>query len=173
MDYRKLDDIYTIIFNSEYDKLHKYDNDDINIVLKLRFNGLEIDYNKYANKEIRTHCYKFRNTIINRYIHCPLTCINSHLCEAAHILPYNKCNEFEKYNEHNGILLCPNMHKAYDKHYFIIDDKTCRIKVLYDNISDSTNLGLESINNLYIKQLDNMESKLFLKKRNMLINKID
>ena len=79
MDYRKLDDIYTIIFNSEYDKLHKYDNDDINIVLKLRFNGLEIDYNKYANKEIRTHCYKFRNTIINRYIHCPLTCINSHL----------------------------------------------------------------------------------------------
>ena len=167
MEYRKLDNIYKLILDSNYTKLDEYNKKDIDIVIKLRFNNITIP--KYINKEIRTGGSKFRETIINKYQTCPLTGISS-ICEAAHIYPYSNCNELEKYNENNGILLSPNMHKAFDKNYFTIDENTCRIIIL--NNTYNNNIGLENIKNKYISQLDNFESKLFLKKRNSLI-KID
>tara|TARA_B100000787_G_scaffold157429_1_gene134184 strand:- start:206 stop:514 length:309 start_codon:yes stop_codon:yes gene_type:complete len=100
----------------------------------------------------------------------------STICEAAHILPYSDCIGEEKYDEHNGILLSPNLHKMFDKNYFTIDADTCKLKILHDNISsnnpDLKLLGLDHLDTMYIKQLDNPISKDFLRRRNKLI-KID
>ena len=174
MDLIHLDEIYNLILLSKYDELNIYNHKDIEIVISLRFPNLNLNLNlpKKILKDVRVNGDTFRKNILlifnNR---CALTNISCELCEAAHILQYNKCDELEKYCKHNGILLSANMHKAFDKHYFTIDETTCKVKILLNNISYSNielvDINLESINNMYIKQLDNKESKAFLQKRNI------
>ena len=179
MEFTCLDEIYTLISNTCYNNITNYNKDDIEIVRKLRFPNLNLNLNlnksSHCVTENRIHGSKFRNNIISRFNNkCALTNINSTLCEAAHILPYNKCGYLEKYCENNGILLSANMHKAFDKNFFTIDENTCKVKILFNNISNANininNIELESINNMYIKQLDNEQSKYFLQQRN---NKIE
>lgn len=171
MEFTCLDEIYTLISNSNYNGLINYNNDDIEIVRKLRFPNLNLNKSSHCVKENRINGSKFRNNIISRFNNeCALTNINSTLCDAAHILPYNKCDDLEKDCENNGILLSANMHKAFDKNFFTIDEHTCKVKILFNNISDVnidiTDIELERVNNIYIKQLDNEQSKYFLHQRN-------
>ena len=97
--------------------------------------------------------------------------INSSLCDAAHILPYASCNnKKDKYNVNNGILLSATLHKAYDKNYFIINENSCKIEILYnnlkkDNIKELSEIGLEGFEGHYIEELDNPEGKKFLKEK--------
>ena len=119
---------------------------------------------------------QFREKLLNKFdSKCALLGINSTLCDAAHILPYANCqNKKDKYNVNNGILLSATLHKAYDKNYFIINENTCKIEILYDNlkkdnIQELNEIGLEGFEGHYIEELDNPEGKNFLKKRNKLV----
>lgn len=175
MEFIHLDDIYKIILSSKYDELNIYNNEDIEIVRKLRFPTLNLKQPTKYLKDIRVNGHTFRkNVIINFNNKCALTNIRSELCEAAHILPYKYCNELDKYCKYNGLLLSANMHKAFDKNYFTIDETTCKVKILFNNIlKDNINLvdiDLHTINNMYIKQLDTCEYKHFLKQRNLKID---
>lgn len=182
MNFNILDDIYNIIANRLFSQLKNYDNEDIIVVKKMRFPNLDLDLDFYKPnnkcvKVTRINGQYFRKNIIEKYNKCALTNINSGLCEAAHILPYNECNDFQKYNDNNGILLSCNMHKAFDKNYFTIDANTCKVQILYrnisnDNIDNIKEIELHEINNKYIKQLDNNISKYFLKMRNIKLNLI-
>ena len=65
-------------------------------------------------------------------------------------------------------------HKAFDRNYFTIDDKTCKVKLLLekiknDDIGNPKELDLEDKEGIYIQELDNPESKRFIKERNNLI----
>ena len=130
----------------------------------------------------------FRDKLIKKYQKCPLDNINYTLCDAAHILPHSECdNKLDAYNVNNGILLSSTMHKAFDRNLFTIDENTCKVKILEenilkinknnnknnkDNIDIKINLeeyGLDKIKDKYIFTLDNEESKKYLKKRNELI----
>ena len=124
-------------------------------------------------KRNRTKQRAFREKLIQIYEKCPLDNVNPKLCEAAHILPYSNCKKKkDKYNPNNGILLSCNMHKAFDSNFFTFDEKTCKLVILEENIKkidDDCNLenfNLKDLENKYIPQLDNEESKNFLKKRN-------
>jgi len=173
MTFSDLDTIYNYILESQYDKFDQFNTVDINVVLKLKFPDLSIDTCKKSIINVRTNSREFRKDLISKYNHCPLTNLCSNICEAAHILPYSKCIGEEKYNVSNGILLSPNLHKMFDKNYFIIDEESCKLKILYKNISsdniDISTLNLKEIENMYIKQLDNPVSKQFIRRRNMLI----
>ena len=175
MDFTHLDDIYKLILSSKYDQLTKYNNEDIEIVCKLRFPALKLPKTRKYLKDVRTNGHTFRKNVITSFNNkCALTNITSELCEAAHILPYKYCNKYDKYSKYNGLLLSANMHKAFDKNYFTIDENTCKVKILFNNIlSDNINLidnELHNINNMYIKQLDRDEYKYFLKERNLKID---
>ena len=71
------------------------------------------------------------------------------------------------------------MHKAFDRNLFTIDENTCKVKILEENILKIDNnidikinleeYGLDKIKDKYIFTLDNEESKKYLKKRNELI----
>jgi hypothetical protein len=128
-------------------------------------------------KRNRTGQRKFREDLIKKFEKCPLDNLHQSLCEAAHILPYSKCkNKKEKYDVNNGILLSCNMHQAFDRNLFTFDEKTCKVKILKDNIFklDKTinlkDFGLDKIQDKYISELDNSKSKEFIKKRNQNIN---
>lgn len=129
--------------------------------------------NKKINKRNRTGQRKFRDDLIKKFKKCPLDNLNASLCEAAHILPYSNCkNKKEKYDINNGILLSCNMHKAFDRNLFTFDEKTCKVKILEDNIfklDKTKNLkefGLEKIKDKYISELDNKITKDYIKRRN-------
>jgi len=116
---------------------------------------------------------KFREKLIKKFdSKCALLGIDSKLCDAAHIFPYSECkNNKEKYDVNNGILLSATLHKAYDRNYFLIDENTCKIKILYDNLKKDNidsikDIGLEGFEDHYIPELDNIKGKEFLKKRN-------
>ena len=139
----------------------------------------------------------FRDKLIKKYQKCPLDNINYTLCDAAHILPHSECdNKLDAYNVNNGILLSSTMHKAFDRNLFTIDENTCKVKILEENIlkinknnnknninninnkdnKDNINIkinleeyGLDKIKDKYIFTLDNEESKKYLNKRNELI----
>jgi hypothetical protein len=122
----------------------------------------------------------FRDKLIKKYQKCPLDNINYTLCDAAHILPHSECdNKLDAYNVNNGILLSSTMHKAFDRNLFTIDENTCKVKILEENILKIDNnidikinleeYGLDKIKDKYIFTLDNEESKKYLKKRNELI----
>lgn len=119
----------------------------------------------------------YRKNLIDRFSVCPLTGVNYKLCEAAHILPYSECkNKKDKYSVNNGILLSATMHKAFDRNYFTIDDKTCKVKLLLnkiklDNIDNPKELDLEDKEGIYIQELDNPDSKKYIKERNNFISK--
>jgi len=121
---------------------------------------------------------KFREKLIKKYdSKCALLGIHSSLCDAAHIYPYSECKSSEeKYDENNGILLSATLHKAYDKNYFWIDEKSCEIKINYpqlekDNITDLKAVGLNGFEDFYISKLDNKLGKEYLRKRNLTIRK--
>ena len=176
MCFNNLDIIYHIISDSKYDQLKNFDIEDINIVKKLKFPNHNINFETINNfNENRINATYFRNELIKKFTNCSLTSINYNLCDAAHILPYIDCDYNEKYDIHNGILLSKNMHAAFDKNYFMIDEHTCRVVILYDNISNiiTKDLELDKMNNRYIPELDNVKSKYFLNKRNKRNNKIE
>lgn len=130
------------------------------------------------SKRNRTGQRLFREKLIEKFDKCALEGIHPKLCEAAHILPYSECkSKKDKYNVNNGILLSSTMHKAFDRNFFTIDEKTCKVKILEENIlaiEENIKLkdfGLENLKDKYIKLLDNEESKKFLEKRNNIIQK--
>ena len=121
---------------------------------------------------------QFRDKLIKKFdSKCALLGIHSKLCEAAHIYPYAECKKnYDKYNVNNGILLSATLHKAYDRNYFWIDEKTCRIKINYENlekegIKNLQDIGLNGFEDFYIPEIDNKEGKDYLRKRNKTIRK--
>jgi len=113
---------------------------------------------------------RFREKLIERYYKCPIDNLDYTLCEACHIIPYSESDKNQKFDVFNGILLTPTLHKIYDKNYFKIDENSCRVKILEENIINN-NISIYDIKRLvkngkYIPELDNPKSKEYLKIRN-------
>lgn len=171
MEFQMLDQIYNHIKNDRLNNLVQFNQLDIDLVLKLRFPNKILETKKQLC-EYRIHGKEFRTHSINRFKVCAITGIDHNICEAAHILPYCKCSPHEKYDNFNCILLSANMHKSFDKNYFTIDPLTAKIKIMFDNLRKDNidllaELGLDGIDGMYIKQLDNPVSKNYLERRNI------
>jgi predicted restriction endonuclease len=124
-------------------------------------------------KRNRTGQRLYREKLINKFGKCALEDLHPKLCEAAHILPYSDCKKKkDKYDINNGVLLSSTMHKAFDRNFFTIDEKTCKVKILENKLKEIesdfnlADFGLDKIKDKYIKLLDNEESKKYLAKRN-------
>lgn len=113
---------------------------------------------------------RFRDKLIERYYKCPIDNLDYTLCEACHIVPYSVSKENQKFDVFNGILLTPTLHRIYDKNYFKIDENSCRVQIIEENIIND-NISICDIKRLvkngkYIPELDNPKSKEYLKIRN-------
>lgn len=172
MEFQILDKIYNHIKNDELNLLLNFDLKNIDLVLKLRFPNKNLE-TKQRVCELRTHSKEFRINSINKFKKCAISGIDYNICEAAHILPYCKCKDYEKNDINNSILLSANMHKSFDKNYFTVDPLTSKIKIMFENLNkDNINclneLGLDGIDGMYIPGLDNPQSKHYLERRNII-----
>lgn len=80
----------------------------------------------------RTFQHLFRKEVLDRDCRCIICCINNaNILEACHIKPHSVCNNIEKYDSNNGITLCSNHHKLFDRGFFSFD-KEWRVKISKD-----------------------------------------
>jgi predicted restriction endonuclease len=99
----------------------------------------------------------FRKNVLERFNRkCIITKNQEEECEIAHILPFCECNELQKYDVNNGLLLSANIHKLFDKYIFSINPFTFSIEVKKDKIytiSDYEGMKL----NLHIENIPYLE----------------
>lgn len=145
--------IKTYIKNNQ-DKLCLYDicfnlivtfffyKEDIEYVYYFFFNK-NIDINNLETKKLTTLQrqrldQKFKSIVKSRYNYCVISGYHSMQCEIAHIIPFSQCNDIDKYNPNNGILLSCELHKLFDNGAFKIDPNTMQIEIneTIDNIEE-------------------------------------
>lgn len=175
MTFKKLDEIYNLLKNEEYNKVeNNYEKEYIDCVLRLRNFKENKDNIKLKLIKCRDNQKKFRNDLVKKFNKCPISKLDENICEAAHIVPFSVSNNNQKYDLYNGILLSANLHKAFDKFYFTIDENTCKTVINYNLINKNNikleELGLHNKENIYIRELDNEKSKYYLKIHNENIN---
>lgn len=95
----------------------------INIIDKDIEKSLVCSLDKQVLTKMRINQSVFRDSLINRYSHCCLCDINNEdLLIASHIKPWAKSSDNEKLDVNNGLLLCPNHDKLFDKGYISFDN---------------------------------------------------
>jgi predicted restriction endonuclease len=113
--------------------LEEYDKNEVMYIIKelfdIEFKYIDEDEDKenIQNKICRND-EEFKKAVKDRYKTC-IICDNNSECdesvyEVAHILDFSKCEtELEKYDVNNGLLMCANMHKRFDKFLqkFVVD----------------------------------------------------
>lgn len=73
--------------------------------------------------KVRVNQSAFRKLLMRRYTHCCLCDVDDEsLLVASHIKPWAKSNHAEKVDVNNGLLLCPNHDKLFDRGYISFDN---------------------------------------------------
>ena len=104
---------------------------------------------------------EFKNKVKQRYNKCIISGYNIRQCEVAHIIPFCKSNEIDKYNPNNGLLLSCELHKLFDEKVFKINPNTFEIEI-DELIEDIKELAIYKYKN---KKLDiNINSIPYLDK---------
>lgn len=96
---------------------------------------------------------EYRNKLVERFKYCLISNLHPNLCEACHIIPFSKCENF--YIE-NGLLLNPILHKLFDSHQFSIDPKTLIVKVNRNSIYYSYMRQFKNQKVLILEQYPNL-----------------
>lgn len=87
---------------------------------------------------------QFRNDLINFWQGCSVTnCKNLPLLVASHIRPWRKCDNVQRLDVYNGLLLTPNLDKLFDRGYISFDDKGRIISSESLPLSDMKTLGVD------------------------------
>jgi len=84
------------------------------------------DYDVIEDKNKRLDQNNFRNIIIDKYKTCIITDAIPEECDACHLIPVCKLNN---YDIDNGILLSSNLHKTFDKFYWSINPDTLMVEI--------------------------------------------
>lgn len=79
---------------------------------------------KLGAHEKRRDQNTFRKKLIKRYENCIITDTDEQICEACHIIPFTECDEVDKYNVDNGLLLRSDLHKLFDSKELKINPDT-------------------------------------------------
>lgn len=105
------------------------------------------DTEKDAIVKLRVGQGYFRKALIERWKGCAVTrCKDEELLIASHIKPWSHCTtRAERLSPDNGLLLTPNLDKAFDRGYISFDDN---FKILIH----PTKFHLHSVNTLPILQ---------------------
>ena len=110
--------------------------------------------------KVRVNQSAFRKLLMRRYTHCCLCDVDDEsLLVASHIKPWAKSNHAEKVDVNNGLLLCPNHDKLFDRGYISFDNgghivisdelsKNCAISM---NIKNDMQIELSNDNIKYME----------------------
>lgn len=150
--------IDTSIF-SQYEKFG-YESKDI-FKIDLEFLILSYGVQITEHKKFRSGQEKFRDELINRDKTCVISANDYDECDAAHIVPLVKSNN---YDIDNGLLLNKTLHDSFDKHYWCIDPHTLRVILNKSKLSDRK-FSCTKYDNILVNIQPNKKMLKNLKKR--------
>ena len=114
---------------------------------------------------------RFRQKLLEQYPSCPLTGLDIQpLLIASHIKPWSVCNNNERLDPFNGLMLAPNIDALFDKGLITFDtDGTIKIHPTIDSenqkrLGISRDMKLKS--NLKAKNISSITATMFSKKKN-------
>ena len=95
---------------------------------------------------------RFRQKLLELYPNCPLTGLDvQSLLIASHIKPWSKCNNEERLDPFNGLMLAPHIDALFDKGLITFDaDGTIKISPKID-LKNQKRLGIPSRMKLKIR----------------------
>lgn len=119
---------------------------------------LKDDINKYglegkereAVVKVRVNQSAFRDMLLKKYNKCCLCGVtDQHLLIASHIKPWSVCEQVERLDPNNGLLLCPNHDKLFDGGYITFD--TDMKVVISSRLSESDRVFMNISENMSIE----------------------
>lgn len=100
--------------------------------------------------KVRVNQSAFRKLLMRRYTHCCLCDVDDEsLLVASHIKPWAKSNHAEKVDVNNGLLLCPNHDKLFDRGYIFFDNGGHI--VISDELSENSAISMNIKNDMQIE----------------------
>lgn len=142
--------------NELYEKLYiNYSNEKIVFAMYDMFGYIHTDTEE---KDIRKNQHEFRKDLIDRYEGCVITGVSEKVCDACHIISYVKCEDKDKYNIDNGILLRSDLHRLFDDGLLKIDPNTCTI-ILNETIM--SNKKMKQYHELNNKKINIHEKSIY------------
>jgi predicted restriction endonuclease len=131
--YKVIDFINTIFEEYKYSSFLNMVHSLINEYFDIEYDIIDdLNYKKTEQKKISREDTFFKLKVWERDQNCILCDSNSGECdeivyEVAHIYNFAECEtDTERYDPYNGILLCANMHKRFDKNKldFVVNENT-------------------------------------------------
>lgn len=143
-------------FLEEYEENDKALKDSLNADLEEETDFLPLPgEERKALVNERVHQNNFRQGLLKKYSHCCLCSVtNPELLIASHIKPWNNSTSDEKTNLNNGLLLCSNHDRLFDKG-FISFDKNGKI-LIAEELSDIDRTFMNVNPNTTIEMNDEM-----------------
>ena len=110
-------------------KLIKGNKDKIDLVFYDLYN-YETEIRETTEEKIKRKDEQFKKEVTDHYKTCIVTGRSLSVCEVAHIFPFKKCEDKDKHNKYNGLLLCCDLHKLFDAN--LIKINTIDFKLILD-----------------------------------------
>ena len=115
---------------------------------------------------------RFRKNLINHWGGCSLiNCKNHKLQIASHIKPYSECDEEEKYDLYNGLLLTPNFDKLFDNYLISFNELGKVLLAASLNAEDLKKLKISGKEKLNMDKVTEMTQKYLNRQRENFIIK--
>ena len=144
---------------SEY--VTQYDSEYKNRIISIENEKNLIGEEKAAIVKIRINQDQFRKGLLKKYNNkcCLCGVDNQTLLLASHIKPWAKSDEHEKLDLNNGLLLCPNHDRLFDKGYIsfdesgsiLISESLSENSKIFMNIHDNMKIDISADNREYIR----------------------
>ena len=150
-----LENVYDIMKKMNISEIEKYikenNNEDIyhEMILFVAYDlyGYEFDDDKMSEKLKRSKQHIFKKRLLEKYKKCIITGEEDEaVLEACHITQYSKCDDLDKYDINNGLLMTANMHSSFDKYHFTIDQYGTIIKSNKTKVKELQNMNNKKIN---------------------------
>lgn len=131
---------------------------------KLNLQGID----KEAVVRIRVNQGVFKEQLLCRYSHCCLCNVTQKdFLIASHIKPWKDSDENERLDIDNGLLLCPNHDKAFDRGYISFDDNG--LIIISDELDDKNRVFLNLRQDMSIKLTDGNREYLKYHRKNIMM----
>lgn len=141
--------------------IERYSNEDKERIGKIEESLEQFEGSvKEAIVKIRVNQDKFRNALLNKYKHCCLCPIDDErLLVASHIKPWKDSDNSEKLDVNNGLLLCANHDRVFDKGLISFDSNgkimishsLNKINMTFMNITETMSIDITVGNHKYLE----------------------
>ena len=123
-----------------------------------------------GKREYREKQTEYRISLLNKMPYCIITNVSDdRILQACHIKPYSKCDDDEKYDIKNGLIMTPTYHKLFDLGFISFKNNG---EILISGFLSNLNLNRLNLKNKIKYRLNSGCQKYLKFHREIIFNKL-